>query len=197
MYGINGRHLLGLSEGVYVSHVECNVKGGEMSSDCCNRDEAGSATCLIRAPQPDTQQSSARCPACQALGKPVQTQTIKALLAISLRAVQHAAYRFCRTPVCPVVYYAEDGPATFTVEQVRERVYQKEPANSNVFVCYCFRHTVGDVAVAEDKVTLLQEITRGIQAGQCACDLRNPQGSCCLGNVRALVAQFEAKAAPV
>ena len=26
----------------------------------------------------------------------------------------------------------------------------------------------------------------GIQAGQCACDLRNRQGSCCLGNVRAL-----------
>ena len=168
-----------------------------MSSDCCNRDEAGSATSLVRVPQPDTQQSSAGCPACQALGKAVQTQTVKALLAISLRAVQHAAYRFCRTPACQVVYYAEDGPATFTVEQVREQVYQKEPANSKVFVCYCFRHTVGDVAVAEDKVTLLQEITRGIQAGQCACDLRNPQGSCCLGNVRALVAQFEAKTAPV
>ncbi len=25
-----------------------------------------------------------------------------------------------------------------------------------------------------------------VQAGQCACELRNPQGSCCPGNVRAL-----------
>lgn len=34
---------------------------------------------------------------------------------------------------------------------------------------------------------LSADITAGIRAGQCACDLRNPQGICCLGNVRRLI----------
>lgn len=168
-----------------------------MSDECCNRDEAGSSTCAVRVPQPNARQGSAGCPACTVLGKPVETQTVKALLSVSLREVQREAYRFCRTPTCPVVYYTEDRTATFAVDQVRERVYQKEPANPEVFVCYCFRHTVRDVADAgtEDMNMLIQDIRRGIQAGQCACDLRNPQGSCCLGNVRGLITQFEATGA--
>jgi hypothetical protein len=28
-----------------------------------------------------------------------------------------------------------------------------------------------------------------VKAGNCACEVRNPQGSCCLGNVQATVKQ--------
>ena len=42
-----------------------------------------------------------------------------------------------------------------------------------------------------DRAALIDDIDAGIQAGQCACDLRNPQGSCCLGNVRGLVKRLE------
>ena len=35
--------------------------------------------------------------------------------------------------------------------------------------------------------TIVERIQAGIQAGQCACDIRNPQGHCCLGNVRDLI----------
>ena len=31
------------------------------------------------------------------------------------------------------------------------------------------------------------QIMAGIQADQCACDIRNPQGRCCLGNVNRLI----------
>jgi hypothetical protein len=37
---------------------------------------------------------------------------------------------------------------------------------------------------------LIEEIKAGIKTGQCACDIRNPQGSCCLGNVSAVVKRF-------
>lgn len=129
------------------------------------------------------------CPQCGQKGKQVQGQTIKALLSISLRALREVDYWFCRTPTCPVVYFSSDGEQAFTAEQIRERVYQKEPGADEVPVCYCFQYTAGEVRSAPSKAqkAILENIQAGIQAGQCACDLRNPQGSCCLGNVRELI----------
>jgi hypothetical protein len=52
---------------------------------------------------------------------------------------------------------------------------------------------VGEIRAAspEARTSLLDDITTGIQADQCACDMRNPQGSCCLGNVRALIKRLD------
>ncbi len=132
------------------------------------------------------------CPSCRHSGKPVPRQTVKSLLAVSLRSVAEADYHFCRTRRCPVVYFASAAGAPYTTADIRERVYQKEPERHDVFVCYCFRHTVSELreASAAAASRLMRDITDGIQAGQCACELRNPQGSCCLGNVRASIKQL-------
>ena len=84
------------------------------------------------------------CPECGQTGRPEQGQTVKALLSVSLRAVRDVEYLFCRTQTCPVVYFSSDGQQAFTVGEVRERVYQKEPKAADVSVCYCFGHTVED-----------------------------------------------------
>jgi hypothetical protein len=133
------------------------------------------------------------CTVCGEKGKPVQGQTVKALLSVSLREVQNVEYLFCKTQTCAVVYFSPDGEQTFTAEQVRERVYQKEPNAEDVLICYCFRHTVGDIHAAspETRDAIVDDINTGINAEQCACDLRNPQGSCCLGNVRGLIKRLE------
>ncbi|MFQ5578390.1 MAG: hypothetical protein ACE5G8_15520 [Anaerolineae bacterium] len=77
---------------------------------------------------------------------------------------------------------------------MREAVYQKEPHNPEVLVCYCFRHSPASIR-AELRVagrsTVVAQINAGIKAGQCACDIRNPQGSCCLGNVSRVVKQVK------
>jgi hypothetical protein len=133
------------------------------------------------------------CPSCGQKGRRVDTQTVKALLAISLAQVTHEAYLFCRQPDCPVVYYSADGAQHFTTEQIRERVYQKEAQSPDVFICYCFRHTpasISDEIERTGRSTVVEEITKGTQAGYCACDIRNPKGACCLGDVRALVKQL-------
>ncbi len=129
------------------------------------------------------------CPRCQQKGRRVEGQTVKSMLAVSLRAVRDADYLFCRTRNCPVVYFTADGTQTFLTGEVRERVYQKELDRDDVMVCYCFSHTLGEIrsASGELAVAIIENINAGIQASQCACDLRNPQGSCCLGNVRALL----------
>jgi hypothetical protein len=116
---------------------------------------------------------------------------------MSLRQVRSdVEYLFCRTPACSVVYFSSDGAQTFATQDIRERVYQKEPDADNVLVCYCFKHTVGELrACSHDaRVEILDDINTGIQSDQCACDLRNPQGSCCLGSVRELIKRLETSA---
>lgn len=168
-----------------------------MTELCCCPPEAGNAVCDL--PTKDFQHPDRAvnaCPTCGKVGKPIQAQTVKALLSVSLRQVQAANYLFCRTQTCPVVYFSMDGEQTFTVEEVRERVYQKEPETEEVFVCYCFNHTIGEfrTASANGREAMVDDINTGINAGQCACDLRNPQGSCCLGNVRNLIKRLETPA---
>ena len=165
-----------------------------MTDSCCCPPEAGNVVCEL--PAQNFQRPSHptnTCPVCGKKGKPVEGQTVKALLSVSLREVRDGEYLFCKTQDCPVVYFSPDGEQAFRIEQIRERVYQKEPESDDVFICYCFRHTVGDIRAAssESRKAILEDINAGINAGQCACDLRNPQGSCCLGNVRGLVKRHD------
>ncbi|MBI3535988.1 MAG: copper chaperone Copz family protein [Chloroflexi bacterium] len=164
-----------------------------MSEACCSVPSAVRSDRELPAQEFRARNVKNACSICGEKGKPVQGQTVKALLSVSLRAVQNVEYLFCATPTCPVVYFTQDGAQTFTIEQVRERVYQKEQDADDVFVCYCFRNTVGDIGMASplERAEILDDINAGIRADQCACDLRNPQGACCLGNVRAAIKRLE------
>jgi hypothetical protein len=161
-----------------------------LSKDCCGPSDAGSQTCELSSEIAARPATPGVCPICGQRGKPVDGQTVKAMLAISLTRVTHEPYLFCANPDCAGVYYSADGEQTFSTAEVRERVYQKEPGAGDVFVCYCFRHTPDEIRAeiaATGRSTVVDAINAGIRAGACACDLRNPQGSCCLGNARALV----------
>jgi len=152
---------------------------------CACPPEAGSSTCEL-----PKRTGVASCPTCGERGKSVDTVTLKALLSVPLTEVGPDPYFFCRTAACPTVYFAATGGQQFTEASLRERVHQKHPADDDVFVCYCFRHTPATIKaelIGTDRTDVIEAITAGIQAGQCACEIRNPQGSCCLGNVRALV----------
>lgn len=162
-----------------------------MTESCPCPPEAGNTVCEL--PARNVQRPLHACPECGKTGKLVQGQTVKSLLSVSLRQVQEVNYLFCQTRTCPVVYFSADGSQTFTVEQVREQVYQKVPEAEGVFVCYCFGHTIGELRAASSngRIAIVEDINTGINAGQCACDLRNPQGSCCLGNVRNVIKRLE------
>lgn len=130
---------------------------------------------------------NAACPTNGKVGKRVDTQIVKAMLNLPLNVLRNVEYRFCPDPNCPTVYYSADRSQTFAEADLRERVYQKHPQDADVFVCYCFRHTLGEILADGKRVAA--DINRGIKNGQCACDIRNPQGSCCLGNVNTLIKQ--------
>ncbi len=169
-------------------------------TSCCSLpvDENGF---LIEIPEDEVHMPPPRaknaCPTCGQKGKSVDGATVKSMLSVSLNQVKNAPYFFCQNRDCSTVYFSEDGLQAFGRDDVRERVYQKEPDADDVFICYCFQHTVGEVLTAspESREAILDDINAGIKAGQCACDLRNPQGSCCLGNLRGLIKRLQQPAA--
>ncbi len=136
------------------------------------------------------------CPTCGIKGKIVDGATVKSMLSLSLRLVRNVTYRFCSTSDCPVVYFSEDGKQLFSTADVREHVYQKEPESSDVLICYCFQHTLGDIrqqVTQSGERTALEDINEGIRTEQCACDWRNPQGTCCLGNVSQFIREMQSQ----
>lgn len=135
------------------------------------------------------------CPACQASGKPVEVLTIKALLTASaLQRFEPADYRFCAAPECDLVYFAQDGPA-FRTADIRVRIWQKEPPGRRM-LCYCFGENEAEMTAEIDRIghsSAADRIRRHIEARRCACEVRNPKGSCCLGDVMAATDRLRAR----
>jgi len=139
------------------------------------------ACCQIETPR---SAGTGRCPACGDAGREVDRITVKALLRPdALARLTAPAHRFCPRASCPVVYFG-DGE-TFGRGDVAVPVFQKEAPGDRT-LCYCFAIGEGDMLreIAETgRTTAAQRIRDHVQAGRCACEVRNPQGSCCLGNV--------------
>ena len=136
---------------------------------------------------------SVACRACGTSGKPVESLTVKALLTnAALARYEHAAYRFCPDPACVVVYFAETGRA-FTKDDVRERVWQKEPAGDRP-LCYCFGENEADITREIEQTgrsAAVRRVRAHIAAKRCACEVRNPRGACCLGDLAAAVERLQ------
>lgn len=99
--------------------------------------------------------------------------------------VREGTYRFCETPECPVVYYGPPPAPTFLKEDLETRVGVKETEDP-IPVCYCFSFT--ERQVIEDmrrhgRSSIRDYIKDQVRAGECACEVTNPSGRCCLGNV--------------
>ena len=124
------------------------------------------------------------CPSCEQSGAPVERITLKALLtADGLRRGIPAQPRFCSNVECPIVYFDVDGDVTFTEAHLTVRVYAKHPTDADTPVCYCFAVSVGAMANSERAHELRETIAREVQAQHCACEVKNPKGGCCLGDL--------------
>lgn len=147
--------------------------------DCC------------RLPATETQTGSLFCPMCQQRGKSVQLITLKALLMPSTLPTLDptSAYSFCSNPDCEVVYFTEG--QVFNGATVKVPVYQKDES-LEVPVCYCFGWTRERLVKAiRDDENPVQSISEQVKANRCGCEVNNPQGSCCLGNVTAFLHGLE------
>lgn len=127
------------------------------------------------------------CPHDRSPGKPVKVLTLKSLLIPPAleRLNPQADYQFCASARCPIVYFSPEGDQ-FTTDDLKVPVFQKDPSQE-VPVCYCFgwtRQRIQQHLGQEEQTAAIATITAHIQAGRCGCEVNNPQGSCCLKNVR-------------
>ena len=156
-----------------------------------------SACCDGTPDGPPLADSRETCPRCGTKGAKVDPITPKALLTSDgLRRGVPPSPRFCATASCPVVYFDNAVPVRFEEELLTVRVYAKHPADARVPICYCFGHTAESIraAAACSERMASGDVEREVKAGRCACEVKNPKGSCCLGDVTR-VESVHAKAA--
>lgn len=148
-------------------------------NDCCD--------------SPGAEPGARACATCTERGTPVQLQTVKALLTeVALRRMQLTHYRFCANPTCGTVYFGDAGDQ-FGTDEIRVPVWQKQPGGERL-LCYCFGETESGIRselMEQGRTDVVARIREHIAAHRCACDIRNPRGACCLGDVIAAVKRIE------
>lgn len=144
-------------------------------SGCCSTTK--DAACAAPARKPGI------CPACDQKAKSVPTLTVKSLVREHWRVPASANFSFCRTPDCDVVYFSEE--EIFRKPDVKVRVGIKEK-DDPVPLCYCFGYDREDVTrdiETHGASDIPDRIKAEVQGGFCACETKNPGGTCCLGDI--------------
>jgi len=146
-----------------------------MSESCCSVTPQSNRTSL--------------CPRSDSAGKPVDWTTVAALTRGRVPPKQE--FRLCRDPDCEVVYY---GSSQAVLTGAELNVVPGFKNGSAGLVCYCFLHRMSDIErqLGETGTTdILESIEYEVQAGNCACEVRNPSGKCCLGEVQKTIRSLE------
>jgi hypothetical protein len=116
----------------------------------------------------------------------VDALTVKSLVRKLPLGMPNTQYYFCDAPDCELVYFALDTEAPrFRREDLVVRVGAKETADP-IPICYCFgftRQDIRDEIGGTGKSTVAERIKAEVEAGHCACEVKNPSGKCCLGDV--------------
>ncbi len=136
-----------------------------------------------------------KCPKCQGLGKTVQRVTLGSLVKPEKRHQIPVVdeFCFCRNPKCNVVYF-RPGKVIFQKNDLNVKVGIKEPDDLTVPVCYCFGWTPQKIQAEIEttgKTTAVDQIKTQVKGGNCYCEVTNPQGSCCLGNVSQVIKKIQ------
>jgi hypothetical protein len=136
------------------------------------------------------------CPSCGSKGKLVKPVTIESLVVEAARVrVGHVdGFRFCTDSSCEVAYFHPETGALVVRSEVRVRIGQKE-TDAPRAICYCFDHTVEAIeaeVAATGTSKVADQITDKCRQRLDRCKETNPQGSCCLGNVRRAIKEAQA-----
>jgi len=126
------------------------------------------------------------CPVNGQVCKPVGRITLESLLKPEAKAsLTSQPYYFCDAPDCDTVYVSALGDHLIAKDQLTVRVGIKETEDP-IPLCYCFgfdrKHVREDIR-SKGRTDIPKIITERVKAGECRCEVTNPSGTCCLGNV--------------
>ena len=93
--------------------------------------------------------------------------------------------------------YFGDAGDRFGTGDIRVPVWHTQGPGSRL-LCYCFGETeavIRQELIQRGRADVVDRIREHIAAERCACDIRNPRGACCLGDVIAAVTGIAAEIA--
>lgn len=122
---------------------------------------------------------SEQCIECSVTGEAVPLNLVRFHLTKPWeRNLEGKQFSFCDAPDCRTVYFTVDGEA-FSVDDIRQPPAYKTGDNSDL-LCFCFQVTGDDLRRQPDPVPYIRERVR---RQDCACNVLNPSGDCCLGSI--------------
>ncbi len=137
--------------------------------------------------------SKENCPKCGEKAKGVLVKTLEHLLTTESKKklISLEGFHYCKTPSCDIVYFRED--TLLSQKDITVPVGLKEGANPAI-VCYCFNWTKEKIKAeleATGKTTALEDIKAKMENPGCSCEVLNPSGGCCLGDVGKAIKEME------
>ena len=133
------------------------------------------------------------CPSCKNKAKNIKVITLKSLLKPSTLETLNAKenHYFCSAKDCAVVYF-DTNNKKYLVSDIKVVVHQKDDSATTP-ICYCFDWTKEKIKQYVEtgiNPNPVEHIRENIKENRCGCEVNNPQGSCCLGNVTKFINQF-------
>lgn len=126
------------------------------------------------------------CPRNGKVCKPVPRITVETLIRPEHKdSLASMPYYFCDSPDCDVVYVPARADPVITKDRLRVRVGIKEKVDP-IPLCYCFdfdRKAIWDDIQIKGTTDIPKIITQRSKAGECRCEVTNPSGRCCLGDI--------------
>jgi len=156
-------------EGEAMFSLKPKINNAICESGCCT-------------PQP---KGKVACPKCHEKAKGVLAKTVEHLLTHEAKEKCDSfdSFYYCKTPSCEVVYFKEG--EILTQNDMSVTVGLKEGATPAT-VCYCFEWTkekIIEELKATGETTALEDIKAKMENLGCSCEILNPSGGCCLGDV--------------
>lgn len=128
--------------------------------------------------------SAQACPQCGLSSKNISMKTIFHHVKFpDILDVKTGSYYYCADKACLVGYFSQEGKV-ISKDQVRAFI---EPKNQKL--CYCFDITSEQYinALKDETATEIKKfVIQKTKSGDCACEVRNPSGQCCLANFKHL-----------
>ncbi|MFT6915751.1 MAG: hypothetical protein ACJAWL_002061 [Motiliproteus sp.] len=125
---------------------------------------------------------AASCPCCGISAKRVERVTLMHQVVAPLnQQLPPDDFYFCRSTSCNTVYFSNGG-AAIDASQIRAEVGHKSTQPGRV-ICYCFGISHSRIMAEIEKTGTCASrvfVMEQTKLKNCACDIRNPSGKCCL-----------------
>ena len=160
----------------------------DQSITCTTDTQSNENNCCTLQPK-----GKVECPSCNAKAKGVLGKTLQHLLLDNSKKKISCfdGFYYCKTVSCEVVYFRDS--EILTQKDMSVIVGLKKDAHPAT-LCYCFEWTKEKITkeLQENANSLaLEDIKHKMNTIGCQCEILNPSGACCLGDVTQAIKEIK------